>query len=107
MVGGEPGASFIESHCAGSGSSGSLSERPLSGWDSGLLGNGLGGRHDGRPLGTFGADAPPVELLQRYAAAFFMLEVKVLPPLPVDPKITWAKFRAMAEGARLASEELW
>jgi 5-methyltetrahydropteroyltriglutamate--homocysteine methyltransferase len=25
----------------------------------------------------------------------------------VDPKITWAKFRAMAEGARLASEQLW
>ncbi len=41
-----------------------------------------------QPLGTFGADAPPVELLQKYAAAFFMLEVKVLPPLPVDPKIT-------------------
>jgi len=25
----------------------------------------------------------------------------------VDPGITWAKFRAMAEGARLASEKLW
>jgi 5-methyltetrahydropteroyltriglutamate--homocysteine methyltransferase len=25
----------------------------------------------------------------------------------VDPKIVWAKFRAMAEGARLASEQLW
>jgi len=25
----------------------------------------------------------------------------------VDPKITWAKFRAMAEGARLVSERLW
>jgi 5-methyltetrahydropteroyltriglutamate--homocysteine methyltransferase len=25
----------------------------------------------------------------------------------VDPKVTWAKFRAMAEGARLASERLW
>ncbi|HLW70888.1 MAG TPA: cobalamin-independent methionine synthase II family protein [Candidatus Binataceae bacterium] len=25
----------------------------------------------------------------------------------VDPKITWAKFAAMAEGARLASKELW
>jgi 5-methyltetrahydropteroyltriglutamate--homocysteine methyltransferase len=27
--------------------------------------------------------------------------------LTVDPKITWAKFRAMAEGAKLASKELW
>jgi len=27
--------------------------------------------------------------------------------LTVDPKITWAKFQAMAEGARLASEQLW
>jgi 5-methyltetrahydropteroyltriglutamate--homocysteine methyltransferase len=25
----------------------------------------------------------------------------------VDPQITWAKFRAMAEGARLASQQLW
>ena len=25
----------------------------------------------------------------------------------VDPDITWAKFRSMAEGARLASERLW
>jgi 5-methyltetrahydropteroyltriglutamate--homocysteine methyltransferase len=25
----------------------------------------------------------------------------------VDPRITWAKFQAMAEGARLASKELW
>ena len=25
----------------------------------------------------------------------------------VDPAITWAKFRAMADGARLASEQLW
>jgi 5-methyltetrahydropteroyltriglutamate--homocysteine methyltransferase len=25
----------------------------------------------------------------------------------VDPQITWAKFRAMAEGARLASQRLW
>jgi 5-methyltetrahydropteroyltriglutamate--homocysteine methyltransferase len=27
--------------------------------------------------------------------------------MPVDPKITWAKFAAMAEGARLATRELW
>ncbi len=27
--------------------------------------------------------------------------------VPVDPKITWAKLAAMAEGARLASEALW
>jgi 5-methyltetrahydropteroyltriglutamate--homocysteine methyltransferase len=27
--------------------------------------------------------------------------------LTVDPKITWAKFRAMADGAKLASQELW
>jgi 5-methyltetrahydropteroyltriglutamate--homocysteine methyltransferase len=26
---------------------------------------------------------------------------------PVDPKITWAKFRAMAEGAKIASQRLW
>ena len=26
---------------------------------------------------------------------------------PVDPAITWAKLAAMAEGARLASQELW
>jgi 5-methyltetrahydropteroyltriglutamate--homocysteine methyltransferase len=25
----------------------------------------------------------------------------------VDPNITWAKFHAMAEGARLASQRLW
>ncbi len=25
----------------------------------------------------------------------------------VDPQITWAKFRAMAEGARIASQQLW
>ncbi len=25
----------------------------------------------------------------------------------VHPKIVWAKFQAMAEGARLASEQLW
>ncbi len=27
--------------------------------------------------------------------------------IQVDPKITWAKFRSMAEGAALASEQLW
>jgi 5-methyltetrahydropteroyltriglutamate--homocysteine methyltransferase len=27
--------------------------------------------------------------------------------VPVDPRITWAKLAAMAEGARLASQELW
>jgi 5-methyltetrahydropteroyltriglutamate--homocysteine methyltransferase len=27
--------------------------------------------------------------------------------VPVDPKITWAKLAAMAEGARLANQELW
>jgi 5-methyltetrahydropteroyltriglutamate--homocysteine methyltransferase len=27
--------------------------------------------------------------------------------MPVDPKITWAKFRAMAEGAKIASQRLW
>jgi len=27
--------------------------------------------------------------------------------VPIDPKITWAKLAAMAEGARLASQELW
>jgi 5-methyltetrahydropteroyltriglutamate--homocysteine methyltransferase len=27
--------------------------------------------------------------------------------LTVEPNVTWAKFRAMAEGARLASERLW
>jgi 5-methyltetrahydropteroyltriglutamate--homocysteine methyltransferase len=27
--------------------------------------------------------------------------------MPVDPDIAWAKFRAMAEGARLASQRLW
>jgi 5-methyltetrahydropteroyltriglutamate--homocysteine methyltransferase len=27
--------------------------------------------------------------------------------LPVDPQITWAKLAAMAEGARLASQQLW
>ena len=27
--------------------------------------------------------------------------------VPVDPQITWAKLAAMAEGARLASQELW
>jgi len=26
---------------------------------------------------------------------------------PVDPKITWAKFRAMTEGAKIASQRLW
>ena len=26
---------------------------------------------------------------------------------PVDPKITWAKFRSMAEGAKIASQRLW
>jgi 5-methyltetrahydropteroyltriglutamate--homocysteine methyltransferase len=26
---------------------------------------------------------------------------------PVEPKITWAKFAAMAEGARIATDELW
>lgn len=26
---------------------------------------------------------------------------------PVDPKITWAKLAAMADGARLATRELW
>ncbi len=27
--------------------------------------------------------------------------------LPVDPKITWAKLAAMADGARIASDHLW
>ncbi len=26
---------------------------------------------------------------------------------PVDPKIAWAKLRSLAEGARLASAQLW
>jgi 5-methyltetrahydropteroyltriglutamate--homocysteine methyltransferase len=27
--------------------------------------------------------------------------------LQVEPEITWAKFKAMAEGAQLASQQLW
>jgi 5-methyltetrahydropteroyltriglutamate--homocysteine methyltransferase len=27
--------------------------------------------------------------------------------VPIDPDVTWAKFRAMAEGAALATRELW
>jgi 5-methyltetrahydropteroyltriglutamate--homocysteine methyltransferase len=27
--------------------------------------------------------------------------------LAIDPSITWAKLRAMADGARLASDQLW
>ena len=27
--------------------------------------------------------------------------------LTLHPSVTWAKFQAMAEGARLASEQLW
>jgi len=27
--------------------------------------------------------------------------------LTLHPSVTWAKFKAMAEGARLASEQLW
>lgn len=44
-----------------------------------------------QPLGQFGGDAPSLELLRRYAAAFFMLEVKLLPPAKLDPKITSRK----------------
>jgi 5-methyltetrahydropteroyltriglutamate--homocysteine methyltransferase len=25
----------------------------------------------------------------------------------IDPKISWSKFAALAEGARIASEQLW
>ena len=41
-----------------------------------------------QPLGRFGDDAPAPEVLRSYAAAFFMLEVKLLPPMPLDAKIT-------------------
>ena len=40
-----------------------------------------------QPLGRFGADAPSLELLRKYAAAFFMLDVKLLAPMPLDAKI--------------------
>jgi len=41
-----------------------------------------------QPLGAFGAGAPPLDLLQTYTAAFFMLDVKLLEPLPLDGRIT-------------------
>ncbi len=41
-----------------------------------------------QPLGKFGAEAPSIELLRKYAAAFFMLEVKMLAPIPVDATVT-------------------
>jgi archaemetzincin len=41
-----------------------------------------------QPLGNFGADAPPLERLRKYAAAFFMLDVKLLAPVKLDAKIT-------------------
>ena len=44
-----------------------------------------------QPLGQFGAGAPSLELLRAYTAAFFMVEVKLLPPIAVDAKITSRK----------------
>lgn len=41
-----------------------------------------------QPLGTFGAEAPSLELLRAYAAAFFMMDVRVLPAMPIDGTIT-------------------
>jgi len=41
-----------------------------------------------QPLGTFGPDAPSLALIRQYAAAFFMMDVVLLDPLPIDPKIT-------------------
>lgn len=41
-----------------------------------------------QPLGAFGSDAPPLGKLQQFAAAFFMMEVKVLPAIAIDAKIT-------------------
>jgi archaemetzincin len=41
-----------------------------------------------QPLGRFGTDAPSLDLLRKYAAAFFMLEVKLLPPIALDTRIT-------------------
>ena len=40
-----------------------------------------------QPLGTFGDDAPPLDLIRQYAAAFFMMDVVLLKPVPVDPRI--------------------
>ena len=40
-----------------------------------------------QPLGAFGPDAPSLDFLQRYAAAFFMLDVRLLPPVALDAKI--------------------
>ena len=40
-----------------------------------------------QPLGTFGDDAPPLELIRQYAAAFFMVDVVLLKPVPIDPRI--------------------
>lgn len=40
-----------------------------------------------QPLGKFPADASPsLESLRLYAAAFFALDVKLLPPVPEDPR---------------------
>jgi len=41
-----------------------------------------------QPFGQFGADAPSLELLRKYAAAFLMLGVKLLAPVALDAKIT-------------------
>ncbi len=41
-----------------------------------------------QPLGTFGSDAPSLEMMRRYAAAYFMLDVKLLDPLPIDARLT-------------------
>src|SRR5262245_3723958 len=40
-----------------------------------------------QPLGTFGPGAPSLDFLQRYAAAFFMLDVRLLPPVALDATI--------------------
>jgi len=40
-----------------------------------------------QPLGTFNGDAPSLDFLQRYTAAFFMLDVRLLPPVTLDTAI--------------------
>ena len=58
-----------------------------------------------QPLGTFGADAPPLAKLEQFAAAFFMMDVKVLSPVAIDAKIT-SRSSPMAGKRQLLTSDL-
>jgi archaemetzincin len=59
-----------------------------------------------QPLGSFGDHAPPLSMLQEFAAAFFALAVKVHPPMALDASSVQSRRNPMTGQEQLLTSDI-